>query len=245
MAKIYLKFNEAVLKEIVLDRDSYTIGRKPDNDVVIDNPAVSGHHARIVKAGNDYVVEDVGSTNGTWVNEKKIDKRSLRDADKIVIGKHTIVFQDEGRPAAPPSPAPKAADADKTMILDTAKQRELLQADKTAASVITKAPEKLGVVQIVSGDTDKKEYVLTGRLAIVGSQDGATIQLKGWFAPKMAALISRRKDGYSISMSEDSKKITVNGQTIQGQHDLHDGDLIEVAGIKMYFYLKERTVPPS
>jgi pSer/pThr/pTyr-binding forkhead associated (FHA) protein len=239
MAKITLKFNETVLKEIQLDREQLTIGRKPDNDLVIDNPAVSGHHARITQVQGVFFIEDLGSTNGTFVNEKKIDRRQLNNTDRVIIGKHLLLYQEEVKsPPAPPPPAPKPFDADKTMILDTQKQRELLKADQ-ATPAVPKAKEKVGVLQIVEGSTDRKEYQLTGRLAIIGSQDNATVKLKGWFAPKTAALVSRRNEGYYVSLSEESKKVLLNGQPIQGRADLKDGDLLEIAGVKMYFYLKD------
>lgn len=235
MPKIILKFNDALIKEIPLDREQLMIGRKPDNDVVIDNPAVSGRHAKLVRVQAVYFLEDMGSTNGTFVNEKKIDKRQLKDGDRVTIGKHVLLYEDGTKGAPPPPPAP-AVDTDKTMILDTQKQRELLKAESTLQP---KPKEKIGVLQVLSGDTDKKEYQLTGRVVLIGSQDGATVKLTGWFAPKVAAMISRRPDGYNLSLSEDGKKVLVNGSPIQGRADLKDGDLLEIAGVKMSFLLKD------
>lgn len=233
MPKIILKFNEAVLRAVPLDREQVTIGRKPDNDVVIDNPAVSGHHAKLSRVQSVFFLEDLGSTNGTFVNEKKIDKRQLKDGDRVTIGKHVLIYEDEAKGLAPLAPA---VDSDKTMILDTQKQRELLKAEQTMPP---KPKERIGLLQVLSGGTDKKEYQLTGRVILIGSQDGATVQLTGWFAPKVAAMISRRPDGYNISLSEDSKKVLVNGTPVQGRADLKDGDLLEVAGVKMSFLLKD------
>jgi pSer/pThr/pTyr-binding forkhead associated (FHA) protein len=234
MPKIIVKFNEAVIREVPLDREQFTIGRKPDNDVVIDNPAVSGHHAKLSRVQAVYFLEDLGSTNGTFVNEKKIDKRQLKDGDRVTIGKHVLLYEDEAKGLALP-PA-QAADTDKTMILDTQKQRELLKAEQTMQP---KPKERIGVLQVLSGGTDKKEYQLTGRIVLIGSQDGSTVKLTGWFAPKVAAMISRRPAGYNISLSEDGKKVLVNGTPIQGRADLKDGDLLEVAGVKMSFLLKD------
>jgi pSer/pThr/pTyr-binding forkhead associated (FHA) protein len=236
MPKIILKFNEAVIKEIPLDREHLTIGRKPDNDLVIDNPAVSGHHAKLERVQSVFFLEDLGSTNGTFVNEKKIDKKQLRDGDRVMVGKHLLLFEDEVKGVAV-APAAPSGDADKTMILDTQKQREMLKADQTLGQ--GKPKERLGVLQVLGGGADKKEYPLTGRLAIIGSQDGATVKLTGWFAPKVAAMISRRPDGYNLSLSEESKKVLINGTPVQGRADLKDGDLLEIAGVKMSFLLKE------
>src|SRR5712692_4506881 len=91
MPKIFLKFNERVLKEIPLDKPRFTIGRKPDNDLVIDNPVVSGHHALIVSEEGAFFIEDLGSTNGTFVNDAKIQKEKLKNSDCIVVGKHVLI----------------------------------------------------------------------------------------------------------------------------------------------------------
>lgn len=241
MPRIFLKFNEAVLKEIPLDRAQVTIGRKPDNDLVIDNPAVSGHHARIVQEHGSFFIEDLGSTNGTFVNDAKIVKHQLRNTDRIGVGKHMLVYQDEGM-APPPPPPVKEADSDKTMILDTKKQRELLKAAQTSqfpASVPKPMLGKVGNLTVVSGSTDQKQYELTGRLSIIGSEDSATIRLTGWFAPKNVALLTRRGDGYFVSMSEGGKKILVNGDAVHGSKELQDGDILAVAGVQFQFVMKD------
>lgn len=240
MAKIFLKFNEQVLKEIPLENPQLTIGRKPDNDLVIDNPAVSGHHARVVKEEGGFAIEDLGSTNGTFLNDAKVQKQKLKNTDCINIGKHALIFQDEVAPPPPPPPPPKESDSDKTMILDTAKQKELLKAlgtVKTAA--VTAKDEKIGWLTVSTGDTDKKEYELTGRLNVIGKEDTASVRLIGWLAPKNAAMLSRRGAAYFISMPEGAKKITVNGEVVQGQQELQDGDVIIVAGVHFHFSLKE------
>src|SRR5881409_1053009 len=102
MPKIFLKFNEQVLKEIPLDKPRLTIGRKPDNDLVIDNPAVSGHHALIFSEEGVFFIEDLGSINGTFVNDAKIHKEKLKNSDRVALGAHVLIYQDEIAPASPP-----------------------------------------------------------------------------------------------------------------------------------------------
>src|SRR5207244_4740570 len=121
MPKIFLKFNEQVLKEIQLDKARLTIGRKPDNDLVIDNPAMSGHHALIFSDEGVFFIEDLGSTNGTFVNDAKIQKEKLKNSDCIVVGKHVLIYQDE---IAAPPPLSKETESHTTMILETAKPKE-------------------------------------------------------------------------------------------------------------------------
>ena len=99
----------------------------------------------------------------------------------------------------------------------------------------------MGVLLVVAGQTDKNEYKLPARVSIIGSQEAAVVKLTGWFAPKVAAIISRSETAYVISLSEEGKKVLVNGAAVQGRSDLKDGDLIEVANVKMYFYLRHPT----
>ena len=92
MAQLTLKFKELVLKEIPLEGDSRTIGREPGNDVVVENLLVSGFHARIDLAGKDYILTDLQSKNGTFVNGERITSTKLKNGDQILIGKHLLVF---------------------------------------------------------------------------------------------------------------------------------------------------------
>src|SRR5579864_218557 len=98
MAKLLLKFDDQVIQEVYLSVGAITIGRQPDNVLRIDNPAVSGYHAKVYLEGNHYVLEDAESFNGTYVNRQRITKVVLKGGDKALIGKHTLEFCDEGRP---------------------------------------------------------------------------------------------------------------------------------------------------
>jgi len=239
MPKLLLKFSGMVLKDIPLDKSQITIGRKMDNDVVIDNLAVSGHHARVVEENGTYFVEDTGSTNGTFLNDAKIAKQRLQPGDQIRVGKHILAYEDETA-TAKPKPAPAATlDGDKTVYAPPPPgERTPKPADESKDAL---PGGKVGVLLVVAGQTDKNEYKLPGRVSVIGSQEAAVVKLTGWFAPKVAALISRTETAYVISLSEESKKILVNGAPIQGRSDLKDGDLIEVTGVKMYFYLRHPT----
>ena len=97
MIQIELKFKNTVLKAVETDRDEITIGRKKSNNIHIDNLQVSNKHARIIKHGDNYFIEDLKSTNGTFLNNEKIAKEPLRDKDIITIGKHTLVIHLEDK----------------------------------------------------------------------------------------------------------------------------------------------------
>lgn len=124
MLKIELKYQGEVLATFETGNEQISVGRSSKNDIHIDNLAVSGSHALIKKIMNAYFIEDLGSTNGTFVNEKKIAKYELLDGDEVIIGKHSLVFhllQDSAK---------SRDDLDKTMILDTRKQKELLNKNR-------------------------------------------------------------------------------------------------------------------
>src|SRR5512138_1872478 len=96
MPKLILRFDDRELAECAVGIHPVTIGRLPDNVMVIDNPAVSARHARVYKEGHQYVLEDLKSTNGTFVNDKPIARHTLLDGDVILIGKHTLLFTQKG-----------------------------------------------------------------------------------------------------------------------------------------------------
>lgn len=258
MAKLFLKFEQAVLKEVPLSQGVVTIGRLPDNVIHVDNLAVSGHHAKIYWEGDKYVLEDNNSLNGTFVNNRRISKIAIHDGDSILIGKHTLVFEDKwhaGAPAPSMTPAkPPMPKMEATMVLDTKKAKEMLAAagaaqniERTgtaaepqhAASMPAAPKDRLGTLQVIDGKTDAKDYLLTGKMSVIGKSDMASIKLKGFFAPQMAALINKRDQGYFIAASEAKIKVKVNGQEIAGQKQLDEGDMIEVAGVKLTFGFKE------
>jgi pSer/pThr/pTyr-binding forkhead associated (FHA) protein len=225
--KVIVKYNESVLKEVDLDQSEFTIGRKADNRLVIEDSAVSGHHARLVKIQSVFFLEDLGSTNGTFVNDQRVDRQQLKDMDVVGIGKHRLIFRDTAGNGAG---QPDFLGGDRTMILKTQKPEES-----------RRTGQPMGSMHIVAGRTDRAEYHLTSHLTVIGSQPTATIRLKGWFAPKTAAMIGRRGDGYYITACDGAKHLSVNAQPVKGQTDLKEGDVVEVAGVKMYFSIK----PPS
>ena len=219
-ATLLVKLHGHDSRQVELTNEALTIGRKADNTLVIEDPAVSGHHARIVKVQAVFFLEDLMSTNGTAINGKSITRHQLRDTDVITIGQHRLVFQEH----TPASTAPSApfVDLDRTMMIkgaDPAPNRPILTAK----------------VLVVAGKTDRSEYPLTKQVNLIGSREGAVIRLTGWFAPKSAATIARRGNSYSISPSQGAKSLLVNGTEVGEQQDLKDGDQITFAGVTLTF----------
>lgn len=246
MAKLYLKFEQAVLKEYELkDGSSITIGRLPDNTVHIDNLAVSGHHARIVWENNHFSLEDNNSLNGTFVNNRRINRCALKHGDTILVGKHVISYWDEARSTAGEQSStdavqfPSAPAIDATVVLDTRNAREMTTYGAGEGAAAAPAREPIGHLTVVDGKTDQPRYVLSGKLTVIGKSDMASIKLKGWFAPKVAAVINKRDGKYLIASSEKNVRVKVNNEEISGAKELNDGDIIEVAHVKLTFSFAE------
>ncbi|MRR49762.1 MAG: FHA domain-containing protein [Rhodocyclaceae bacterium] len=253
MAKLILSMDGLVLKEIPLNKERMTIGRKPHNDIQIDNLAISGEHAVIVTILNDSFLEDLNSTNGTYVNGQSVKKHFLQNSDVVELGKYRLKYVNEVPQQTP------AADFEKTMILRPDMMRKTadqianksmsdtqtgLKADDIAAHPPTQPPAPaaapaaaaatpastalpLGAIQILSGANMGKELELTKTLTTLG-KPGVQV-----------AVIARRPHGYFITHVEGASFPVVNGNTLDAQaHPLADHDVIELAGVKMEFFLK-------
>src|SRR5262245_16220719 len=254
MAKLILSMDGLVLKEINLTKERTTIGRKPHNDIQIDNLAVSGEHAVIVTILQDSFLEDLGSTNGTIVNSQPIKKHFLQNNDVIELGKYKLKYINEA-----PAAQTKAADFEKTMVLRPGAVKPAPASPPPAAApaaagagtpaapaksfgdtavnpagaAAAPAPataaqaQKTGALQLLSGANAGKELELTKPLTTLG-KPGVQV-----------AVITRRPQGYFITHVEGASFPVVNGKALDAQaHALQDHDVIELAGVKMEFFLK-------
>ena len=229
MAKLILSMDGLVLKEIPLNKERITIGRKPHNDIQIDNLAISGEHAAIVTILNDSFLEDMNSTNGTLVNGQAIKKHFLRNMDVVELGKYKLKYMSDVAGAA-------QADTEKTMILRPGVNRlpEQKRSFTDTQTGLSKAPAEpvasasaSAVIQLLNGGNAGKELELTKTLTTLGK-------------PGMqVAVIAKRPHGYFITHVEGAQFPVVNGESLDAQaHLLKDHDVIEIAGIKMEFFLK-------
>jgi pSer/pThr/pTyr-binding forkhead associated (FHA) protein len=233
MTKILLKYKEAVIRNITMQKKLMTIGRKSDNDIFIDNQAVSGHHAVIKTEGDALFIEDLSSLNGTYLNSQKVSKGQLFHGDVILIGVHTLeVISDKIRGKDKKSFPVRGRSMEETFVIaPDDKKKILISADKSIQ-------DPLGGFIVIEGSVDSKEYEFKDRVSAIGKENGSAIKLKGFFAPKVAALVNRRKEGYFITPSSD-KKLKINGKEIDHRYDLKDGDIVEVGNLKLQFYVKE------
>ena len=261
-AKLILSMNGVVLQEYVLDKEHMTIGRKPHNEIVIDNLAVSGEHAAVVTILNDSFLEDLDSTNGTMVNGASIKKHFLQNNDVIEIGKYKLKYVNDQKSQS------TAADFEKTMVFRASsriasatpvkadpyemtgklmpkEQPPLVPIERTSelrqAEAITpsqpalvtpaqKAPDlqqAMGVIQILTGPNAGKELELEKNLTTVGKSGLQVV------------VFTRRPRGYFITFVEGASYPNLNGKPLDDQPcQLNEHDIIELAGIKMEFYLK-------
>jgi len=244
MPTLKLTFGESVLREIGIGVDPVTIGRSPQSDLYIDNPAVSFQHARVFSYAGAYYVQDLGSLNGTFLNGARITQAPLSYGDVITIGKHSVRFSRDQvgvRPQVHAAGAEVENDALKltgTMVLDTKTRRELQERlSKAQATTPSARATRLGKLTVLKGKTTAKEFLLTSQTSIIGKSSECTIRLKGWFAPKLGAMIVKQGDIYHLSPS--CKKVSVNGFPLAAKVQLKEGDLVAVSGLQMQFTLAD------
>ena len=242
MAKLFLRYEGTVLKELTLARGVVTIGRLPDNVIPIENLAVSSHHARILWREDQYFLEDNNSLNGTYINNRRINKSPLKDGDVILVGRHTLVFKDDPERTRPRvrMPAPPILSAmDETVVLANKKAGEPQTGPATAPIPLPEPLGPPGVLTVLTGKTDQKEYVLTEKLTIIGGSKIANVRIKGWFVPDVLAIITRRGNKYFVSPQKKDAGTKLNDEFISGPHELKDGDVIHVRGMKLIFGFRE------
>lgn len=243
MARLILSLDDQVLAEYNMTKERYTIGRLPDNDVRIDNPAVSGHHSLIINILNDSFLEDLNSTNGTYVNGKLIKKHALQHGDVITIGHHQLRFSDQQVNDE------EQDEFEKTMVIPASHQSaaQLAQAELAAAKPAY-SPAKASPTETATGVSPMMEpkslpmaklQVLSGTFAGRELELAKALTTLGRPGIQVAA-ITRRADGYFIVHVESGKEgdyPLVNGQPIGSQaHRLQDNDVLQLAGVKMGFF---------
>jgi pSer/pThr/pTyr-binding forkhead associated (FHA) protein len=210
MGKLVVSLDGVVIKEVQITKDKTTLGRRPYNDIVIDNLAVSGEHAVLQMVGADVFIEDLNSTNGTYINGKAIKKQLLTHNDTVEIGKYKIKYLvDEG------------GDYEKTMIM---RPGAAPPAFTPPAPPVAAAPTQPAVIKVLNGAAAGREVALTKVVTTVG-KPGVQV-----------ASITKRPNGYAFAHVEGSTRPSVNGVPLVGDSvPLRNGDVIELAGTQMQF----------
>ncbi len=222
MPKMIVSIDGVVIKEVQLTKDRTTLGRRPYNDIVIDNLAVSGEHAVVQMTDGQVFLEDLNSTNGTYVNGKAVKKQLLQDGDSVEVGKYKIKFVSDahaesfektmmvkaGAGALAPAVAPTPLTAPAPASLEAQSGADALRA----------------AIKVLSGAAAGREVPLTKVVTTIGKPGVAV------------AAITRRQRGFVVHHVEGAGNPTLNGASIGAQPvALRNGDLIELAGTQMQF----------
>jgi len=215
MSKLIIKLNADVVDHVELRQGDMKLGRKLGCEIQLDNLSVSGEHANIFTIGEDSFIQDLASTNGVYINGKKVAKHHLKNGDTVTIGKYTLVFVGE----AEARPAEDAKTVAITAPVPPEEPRRSAAAAKPAASPLGQA-----ALINLGGRQPGKRIELTKTVTSLGK------------AGKRAAVITRTPDGYQLTPGKDETP-KLNGRPVSGKHvKLRNGDIIELAGTRLQFH---------
>ncbi len=234
MPSLILQFKDTEHGEFPLSTgSSITIGRRETNTIVIDNLAVSGNHAKVDCLDDGYLLTDLKSKNGTFVNGKIVSSHWLQKGDVISIGKHSLIFKlAEGE-----APPPAHDMTEETMVLDTEEYRAMLDRSTPNMPAQSEKAERMGVLSFVKGG--EGEYELKKKLVKIGKDDSNDVVVGGLMVAKTAATISKRPTGYYLNFVEGMSKPKVNGKAVKDSVLLKEFDTIEIGSLRMEFIIKE------
>ena len=258
MPRLTLQCEDRVLKHYAVGPMA-TIGRLADNSIIIDSPAVSSHHACIFRDGRFFAVEDLQSTNGTFVNGTRVSRQILQDGDVVRVGKHELVLEHfvDGEPVAPDEAGIPASDQGETVFIDKRKLLAKLTRSETAArkydallarlrdveslrsgstqttAVQPSEPAQIGVLRVLDGRADQSEYTLDAHTSLIGKGKSSLVRLRGWFKPQVAVVITRNRQGYVATVLDGD--VLINSQAVNGRHELKSGDFLAVSGLVLEF----------
>jgi pSer/pThr/pTyr-binding forkhead associated (FHA) protein len=214
MPKMIVSIDGVVIKEVQLTKDRTTLGRRPYNDIVIDNLAVSGEHAILQMTGNEVHLEDLNSTNGTYVNGKAVKKQLLQNNDTVEIGKYKIKYVNEV----------PGASFEKTMIIKPGMVPPAPAKPAGAEAAAGDLADVKGAIKVLSGAAAGREVPLVKVVTTIGKPGVAV------------AAITKRPHGFVVAHVEGGNKPTINGAAIGAEPvTLKNGDLLELAGTQMQF----------
>ncbi len=214
MPKMIVSIDGVVIKEVQLTKDRTTLGRRPYNDIVIDNLAVSGEHAVIQLSGNEVSLEDLNSTNGTYINGKAVKKQQLANNDTVEIGKYKIKYVNEQQEAG----------FERTMVIKAGAAGLSAAAPPAMTLGVTSAPASNAAIKVLSGAAAGREVPLVKVVTTIGKPGVAV------------AAITKRPHGFVVAHVEGTSKPLLNGAPIGAEPvTLKDGDVLELAGTQMQF----------
>jgi hypothetical protein len=223
MAKVTVMFGSSAEAEYNLDKPEMKIGRAADCDIVVDNLGVSRHHCSIVKEGDGFVAVDGGSNNGTFVGGQKITRHLLKAGDRIVLGKHSLVFDPSGSAAAGAQgkkKGPAGMGGEMTMFVDQAALAKAMATDGKRMAIALVQGGREVLVNLIKDETT------------IGKQGDIPVQ--GLLVKPVQARLQRGSVGHKLVAAGGWRSVRVNGQKITS-HDLKPGDVIVIAGSTMTY----------
>ncbi len=225
MPTLILKFKENILTEHTIEKGrSITIGRTDDNNITIENLAVSAHHAKIDYVGGNFLLTDLNSKNGSFVNDRQVTSHWLEDGDVLTIGKHTLVYKDEAETTA----EAKTKDTmDQTMAMDTEKYRDMKAKSMQKDAILTYLAGGEGELDLGSG------------LIKIGKDPSSDIVTSGLLVGQTSATVSRRPEGFFLSFAGGFAKPKVNAIAVKESIKLNEFDTIEIGSVKLQFTYKK------
>jgi len=229
MPEFIVKFEDKVVERVVTEKQRISIGRTPDNDIVLNNRGVSRKHAIIEFSNNSALLIDNESLNGTFVNNRKVAEEVLKDKDQITIGKFMVAYHQDVQKED------KLTDLDGTMVLKTKKHKELLEKDKKERELTSKAGSS---VLLGEANTSTAEFTLDRPVTTLGKAHFVNIRIRGWFLPSIQAKIVKERDGYVLVNLGQKNKTKVNGEPTQ-KCRLKNDDLIQI-GKSVFRFIKGR-----
>ncbi|MDZ4723292.1 MAG: FHA domain-containing protein [candidate division Zixibacteria bacterium] len=232
MAEIIVKFENKIIERIVTEKKRITIGRTQDNDIVLENRGVSRKHALIEFNNNAAVIIDNESLNGTFVNNRKISEEVLQDDDIITIGKYALIYHTETTGSTE-----ERADMDGTMVLNTKRQKELIDNDRVERQIVAKYG---GSVLIGEENSEFSEYKLDRDVTTIGRAKFVHVRAKGLLLSGIQAKIISEHNTYALYNLGSKRKVKVNGEAIVRQM-LKNGDMISI-GKSTFKFVSGKTV---
>jgi pSer/pThr/pTyr-binding forkhead associated (FHA) protein len=229
MPEFIIKFEDKIIERVVTEKQRISIGRTPDNDIVLNNRGVSRKHALIEFNNNSALIIDNESLNGTFINNRKISEEVLKENDLITIGKFNIIYHPDAQKED------KLADLDGTMVLKTKKHKDLLEKDAKERELTKKAGSS---VLIGEANTTIGEFALSRPVTTLGKAHFVNIRVKGWFLSGIQAKIVKERDGYVLVNLGRQNKTRVNGEPTQ-KCQLKNDDLIQI-GKSVFRFIKGR-----
>ncbi len=230
MPEIVIKYEDKTLEKFITEKKRITVGRTADNDIVLENRAISRRHAIIEFGEQNAIIMDNESLNGTFVNARKVTEEILKDNDTITIGKYNLIFHTEAKKDN------SLVGMDGTMVLQTKRQKELIAKDKMAKELTTEAGCSILLGEV---GAEQDQYPLAHNVITIGKSKLANIKAKGWFLSGIQAKVVKDGDDFWIVNLGRKGMSKVNGEDVDN-YMLKNDDILQV-GKTTFRFIENRS----